>query len=93
MAIDLLSIPSMSAKAEQVFSSARQTISWERMRFRLKVIEHNKCLKSFQRIGVKWDKEHLEELHAMTVRTTQQSPYDVDVVDDDVISTVEGDGE
>ena len=77
MAIVLLSIPSMSAEPERVFSGARRTITWERMRLGSKAIEHNECLKLFQRIRVKWDKEHLEELRALTSSITMQVPDDV----------------
>ena len=47
MAINILSIPSMSAKAKQVFSGTRQTVSWDRMLLRSKNIEHTEYLKSW----------------------------------------------
>jgi hypothetical protein len=49
MAIDVLSIPSMSAEAERVFSGARRTISWDRMRLGSINIERTECLKSWLR--------------------------------------------
>ena len=53
MAIDILSIPAMSAEAERVFSGARRTISWERSRLGATVVEQSKCLKSWLRQIVK----------------------------------------
>lgn len=47
MAINILSILSMSAKAKQVFSGTRQTVSWDRMLLRSKNIEHTEYLKSW----------------------------------------------
>lgn len=47
MALDILSCPSMSAEAERVFSGARRTLSWDRMRLGLKNIEQGEMLKSF----------------------------------------------
>jgi len=53
MAIDILSIPAMSAKSERVFSGARQTISWQRSRLGAEVVEQTECLKSWIRQVVK----------------------------------------
>jgi len=72
MAIDLLSIPSMSAEPERVFSGARRTISWERMRLGSKTIEHNECLKSFVRIRVKHEDGYIHELRELTARLCAQ---------------------
>ena len=47
MAIDILSIPSMSAEAERVFSGARRTISWDRILLGSTNIERTECLKSW----------------------------------------------
>ena len=47
MAIDILSIPSMSAEAERVFSGARRTISWDRISLGSTNIERTECLKSW----------------------------------------------
>lgn len=49
MAVDILSIPAMSAEPERVFSGARRTITWDRMRLGATVIEHTECLKSWIR--------------------------------------------
>ncbi|TKA59734.1 hypothetical protein B0A49_13530, partial [Cryomyces minteri] len=51
LAIDVLSIATMSAEAERIFSGARRTISWERARLKGKSIEHTKCLKHWQMNG------------------------------------------
>ena len=47
MAIDILSIPAMSAGPERVFSGARRTISWDRMQLGAASIEQGECLKSW----------------------------------------------
>jgi len=47
MAIDILSIPSISAEAERVFSGARRTVSWDRMLLRSTNIKRTECLKSW----------------------------------------------
>ena len=49
MAIDILSIPSMSAEAKRVFSGGRRTITWDRMRLGSTNIEYTECLKSWLR--------------------------------------------
>lgn len=53
MAIDILSIPSMSAESERVFSSARHTISWDRSSLGAVVVEQSECLKSWIDLTVK----------------------------------------
>jgi hAT family C-terminal dimerisation region len=45
MAIDLFSVPAMSAEAERVFSGARKIISWDRSRLGGTRIESLECLK------------------------------------------------
>jgi len=52
MAIDILSIPPMSAEAERVFSGARRTISWDRFRLGHHNIERLECMKSWIRTGI-----------------------------------------
>jgi hypothetical protein len=52
MAIDILSIPAMSAEPERVFSGARRTIDWSRMRLGVHIIEAGECLKSWMRSGI-----------------------------------------
>lgn len=53
MAIDILSIPPMSAESERVFSGARRTITWERHRLGAEVVEQSECLKSWIRLAIK----------------------------------------
>jgi len=53
MAIDILSIPAMSAESERVFSGARRTITWERHRLGAEVVEQSECLKSWIRLAIK----------------------------------------
>jgi len=52
MAIDILSIPAMSAEPEQVFSGARRTISWERSQLSPENIEKTECLKHWENSGI-----------------------------------------
>ena len=58
-AIDILSMPAMSAELgkiaaepERVFSGCRRTITWQRMRLGVKVVEEGECLKSWIRSDV-----------------------------------------
>jgi len=52
LAIDLLSIPPMSAEPERIFSGARRTISWDRFRLGHHNIERLECMKSWIRTGI-----------------------------------------
>ena len=52
MAIDILSIPSMSAEVERVFSGGRWTITWDRMKLGSMNIERTECLKSWLRSNI-----------------------------------------
>ncbi|KAM3536760.1 hypothetical protein ARSEF1564_010317 [Beauveria bassiana] len=52
MAIDILSIPPMSAEPERVFSGARRQISWERMQLGAANVERKECLKNWVRSGI-----------------------------------------
>jgi hypothetical protein len=52
MAVDVLSIPAMSADPERTFSGARRTVSWDRMLLGAPTIEKGECLKSWIRSGI-----------------------------------------
>ena len=52
MAIDILSIPAMSAEPERVFSGARRTISWDRCQLGSRTIERGECMKSWIKCGI-----------------------------------------
>jgi hypothetical protein len=52
MAVDILSIPAMSADPKRVFSGARRAISWERMSLGADTINTGECLKSWIRSGI-----------------------------------------
>lgn len=52
MAIDIFSIPPMSAEAERVFSGARRTISWERATLGAITVEITECLKHWITSGL-----------------------------------------
>lgn len=52
MAIDILSIPAMSAEPERVFSGARRTVSWERAKMSAETLEKVECLKHWKRSGI-----------------------------------------
>ncbi|KJZ67921.1 hypothetical protein HIM_12690 [Hirsutella minnesotensis 3608] len=56
MAMNILSAPPMSAEPERVFSGARRTISWERMRLESANIEKKECLKSWIGSGITEDR-------------------------------------
>ena len=64
MAIDILSIPPMSSEPERIFSGARRTITWQRMRLGPVNIERSECLKSWVRGGVVggWRRELLVDI-------------------------------
>ena len=47
MAINILSIPLISAEAKQVFSGAWRTISWDRISLGSTNIKRTECLKSW----------------------------------------------
>ena len=51
MAIDILSVPAMSAEAERVFSGARRQIPWSRANLGSKTIEQMECLKHWLKNG------------------------------------------
>jgi hAT family C-terminal dimerisation region len=59
MAINILSIPPISAKPERIFLGARRIISWQRIRLGLGNIEKTECLKLWIRTGLVagWRKE------------------------------------
>src|SRR5579871_3321324 len=67
IAIDILSIPVMSAEPERVFSGCRCTISWTRMRLGIKVIEEGECLKSWIQSGVIAGIRRLQDIEAQEV--------------------------
>jgi hypothetical protein len=50
MAMDMLSIPAMSASIERLFSSSNITVSDRRNRLKADTIEVIECLKSWQKI-------------------------------------------
>ena len=72
-----------------MFSGARRTISWERMRLGSERIENNECLKSFIRIRMKQDDEYIEELRKLTSRITGVVPSDVEMVEDEMVEIEE----
>src|ERR1700719_4150715 len=51
MAIDILSIPAMSAEVERVFSGARRQIPWREASLGAKMVEQMECLKHWLRKG------------------------------------------
>ncbi|RKK10689.1 hypothetical protein BFJ65_g14684 [Fusarium oxysporum f. sp. cepae] len=52
LAVNIFSIPAMSAEAERVFSGARRTITWDRSRLSVKTIEYTECLKHWIKNGL-----------------------------------------
>lgn len=61
-AINILSIPAMSAEPERVFSGARRTISWERMQLGEETIQMLECLKHWIRSGLVTDIVDMENV-------------------------------
>jgi hypothetical protein len=55
MALDILSIPSMSAESERVFSGKRRQITFDRSRLNGSSIGRAECLKS-------WDKNDIDPI-------------------------------
>ena len=49
-ALEILSIPAMSDRPEQVFSGARRTVSWERAQLGPQTIEWTECLKDWNKL-------------------------------------------
>jgi len=74
MAINILSIPPMSAEPERIFSGARRTISWQRMKLGPVNIERIECLKSWIRTGLVagWRKELMMKLDTQKVQENVQ---------------------
>ena len=52
MAVDILSIPAMSDKAERVFSGARRTVTWDRTLMSPETLEQRECLKHWKKSGI-----------------------------------------
>lgn len=52
MAVDILSVPAMSAEPERVFSGARRTISWDRCQLGSRTVERGECMKSWIKSGI-----------------------------------------
>ena len=52
MAINILSIPAISAEPERVFSGARRIVTWERSQLGFTTIEKVECLKHWMRNGI-----------------------------------------
>jgi hypothetical protein len=52
MAIDILSIPAMSAEPERVFSGARRTIAWDRCQLGGRTVERGECMKNWIKSGI-----------------------------------------
>ena len=52
MAIDILSIPAISNEAEQVFSEAHYTMTWERMSIGFENLERVEYIKHWKKSGI-----------------------------------------
>jgi hypothetical protein len=51
MAIDILSVPAVSAEPERTFSGARRTARWDRLRLLFESIEKIECIGNWLREG------------------------------------------
>jgi hypothetical protein len=60
MALDVLSIPAMSAAPERLFSSSNLTISDRRNRINIDTVEATECLKSWRKLK-SFSTEELQE--------------------------------
>ncbi|KAJ6437302.1 gamma-thionin family domain-containing protein [Purpureocillium lavendulum] len=69
LAVNIFSIPAMSAEAERVFSGARRTITWDRSRLSVKTIEQTECLKHWMKSGL------LDRAFMSPDTTESSSPY------------------
>lgn len=78
MAIDVLSVPAMSAEAERIFSGARRTISWERSRLGGSTVEATECIKSWnknqQLLDVEFDLSESGEAVTTRDKTIESPP-------------------
>ena len=70
MAIDILSIPAMSADPERLFSGAKITISDRRNRLGIYTIEALECLKSWLKIQIFVDNDDDEDIRAEEMEDT-----------------------
>jgi hypothetical protein len=77
MALDILSIPAMSANPERLFSGAKITISNRRYRLRMPTIQALECLKSWLGIIEGQDDDPKDEDDMVN---TQDEGDDVDIV-------------
>jgi hypothetical protein len=75
MALDILSIPSMSAESERVFSITRRQITFDRSWLNCSSIEKAECLKSW----IKNDIEHIEEGSRAGTPADDEESEDIDV--------------
>jgi hypothetical protein len=79
MALDIFSIPPMSAEPERIFSGTRRTISWDRLSLGAITVEQMECLQHWIRSG----------LSHGTFRTATEVEQAVEMVGEDVdIATV-----
>lgn len=81
MAIDILSIPAMSAEVERVFSGAKTTISEGRWRLGIDTIEALQCLKSWFRAGYYTKEELHDVVRAQEAMERQKLIEEQEIVD------------
>lgn len=87
MAVDILSIPAMSAEVERVFSATKKTISEGRWNLNPTAINGIKCLRSWFRAGY----YTMEELHEIIgAETTRSGDESIELEQDDIISMIDG---
>jgi hypothetical protein len=57
MALEILSVPAMSAEVERIFSSAKLTLSERRARLDCEIVEALECLRHWDAAGMisSWD--------------------------------------
>ena len=72
MAITIFSIPAMSAEVERVFSSSRRTISWDRTRLSIKMLEMLEYLKHWITSGLSYNAFLTDEVLRKDIESIEQ---------------------
>ena len=80
MAIDVLSIPAMSAEPERLFSSAKITITDRRNHLESDIIEALECLKSWYNIPSVDDRLSLVQFNQLNDFTEEVEEFDKDSI-------------
>jgi hAT family C-terminal dimerisation region len=69
LALEILSMPAMSAEPERIFSGGRRTMSWDRTKLSIETLEQLECQKNW--IKQDFPKIVLEEISELVVRESK----------------------